>query len=62
MQITICLCNADRLDRVRLDDRIDPRMMYEDDVWEEIVLLFERLLDEIKLPGVQRDLNRLGGS
>jgi hypothetical protein len=54
--VTICLCNADRLDRVRLGERPDPDRMYDDGAWRMLALYSERLLREVDLERVKRDL------
>lgn len=46
-EVTICLCNADRLDRVRLGEKIDPRRMYDDGIWRSLEPFSGRLLEEL---------------
>jgi hypothetical protein len=55
--VAVCLCNADRLDRVRLGDLPNPRQMYDDGIWRELTSLSERLLNEVTRTVV---LNSLG--
>jgi len=45
--VAVCLCNADRLDRVRLGESPKPKLMYDDGAWRELEPLSERLLDEV---------------
>lgn len=55
-EVTICLCNADRLDRIRLGEDIDPSRMYEDGIWLELAPHNRRLFQKIKIPKVKEDL------
>jgi hypothetical protein len=55
-EVTICLCNADRLDRVRLGEQPDPQRMYDDGVWQELCPHNRRLYNEIKIPRAKKDL------
>jgi hypothetical protein len=57
-EVTICLCNADRLDRVRLGERPLPECMYDDGVWRDLEPLSDRLLQEVRQEKVVRDLER----
>jgi hypothetical protein len=59
-EATICLCNADRLDRVRLGDYVDSRRMYDDRVWPELVPHSVRLYNEFRLQRVSRELGLAG--
>jgi len=54
--VSVCLCNADRLDRVRLRESPDPERMYPDGVWREIAPLAEQLLQEVSRSRVLMDL------
>jgi len=54
--VTICLCNADRLDRVRLDQMPKPDLMYDDGVWRELEPHSGRLLEEVSIERVSKDL------
>jgi hypothetical protein len=54
--VTICLCNADRLDRVRLGQKPVPEWMYDDGVWPDLAPFAERLLGEVTLERVRTDL------
>lgn len=47
-EVTICLCNADRLDRVRLGHRPLAELMYDDGVWPSLDLHSQRLLAEVR--------------
>ena len=59
-EVTIGLCNADRVDRVRLGDYADSRRMYDDRVWPELVPHSVRLYNEFRLERVNRDLGLAG--
>ena len=54
--VTICLCNADRLDRVRLGQDPIPTLMYDDGVWKELTAHSNRLLKEVRLEDVRREV------
>lgn len=55
-EVTICLCNADRLDRVRLGDYVDSRRMYDDRVWPELAPHSIQLYNEFRLERVSHEL------
>ncbi len=55
-EATICLCNADRLDRVRLGQAPAPKRMYDDGCWRSIAPHSKSLLLEITLARVKTDL------
>ncbi len=56
--ITVCLCNSDRLDRVRLIDKPNPKLMYDDGgVWQKLEPLSLKLFKEFTLHKVLLDLN-----
>lgn len=57
--VTICLCNADRLDRVRLRQRPAPQHMYDDGLWRELEHLSKQLYDDVHLGRVLSDLGPL---
>ena len=65
--VTICLCNADRLDRIRLcdpdrldhvslDRSVDPKRMYEDGIWPALLPHSRRLYHQFRLNRVKLDL------
>ncbi len=56
-EATICLCNADRLDRVRLGESPASKRMYDDGCWRSIAPHSKSLLLEITLARVERDLH-----
>lgn len=58
--VTICLCNADRLDRVRLGEKPIPQRMYDDGVWHTLTPHSERLLQEVNMSKVLGDLGEYG--
>ena len=57
-EVTICLCNADRLDRVRLGEAPLPEHMYNDGIWRALEPLSGRLLQTVRQEKVVRDLER----
>ncbi len=56
-EVTICLCNADRLDRVRLGDSPSPKKMYDDGCWRSLEPHSMCLFLEITLDSVSKDLH-----
>jgi len=52
-EVAICLCNADRLDRVRLGQAPRPAWMYDDGIWQKLAPLSEKLLAEFSLAKVK---------
>lgn len=54
--VTVCLCNADRLDRVRLAQKPIPKLMYHDGIWQHLQPFSQRLLNEVTLERVKEDL------
>ncbi len=55
-EITISLCNADRLDRIRFGEQPAPQRMYDDGVWPELCPYNRRLFTDIKIPRVKKAL------
>lgn len=53
--VTICLCNADRLDRVRLGEKTLAKRMYDDGVWQDLAQHSERLLREVNMARIEED-------
>ncbi len=47
--LTVCLCNGDRLDRVRLGEQPDPKRMYEEGRWSVLNKVSDRLFEEYNL-------------
>ncbi len=56
LEVTICLCNGDRLDRVRLGQEIKPELMYPDGIWQKLYPLADQLLLEVHLERVKLDM------
>lgn len=54
--VTICLCNADRLDRARLGEEPIPERMYNDGAWRALAEHSRRLLQEVSISKVLTDL------
>jgi hypothetical protein len=54
--VTVCLCNGDRLDRVRLGSEINPKLMYEDGCWPKLQEVNGRLLTDYGRRRVAQDL------
>jgi len=61
LEVTICLCNADRLDRVRLGDSPIPERMYPDGIWRELSSFTERLFLEVHRDRVLAELSTTYG-
>lgn len=57
--VTVCLCNGDRLDRVRLGSTIKPHLMYEDGCWRKLAAVNDRLLNDYSRRTVLADLKLL---
>jgi HD superfamily phosphodiesterase len=57
-EVTISLCNADRLDRVRLGEPPDPARMYDDGVWRDLAPFSDRLLAEVRQERVMEGMER----
>jgi len=55
-EVTMCLCNADRLDRVRLGEIVKPGLMYPDGVWKRLEPYTQGLLRQVTLARVKADL------
>src|SRR4030042_697914 len=60
-EVTICLCNGDRLDRVRLGEWPEPKLMYHDGVWKDLAVLSQKLLGEVTLGKVRADMGGWAG-
>ncbi len=55
--LTVCLCNADRIDRVRLGQPAFPELMYDDGgAWRELVQHAERLSREANRERATKDI------